>query len=59
MSLVSVAYYSPFAVADEPTELKCNTEKDRVKLNFCTAGENIYFMQCVVCMCDEVFIIVL
>ena len=58
MSLVSVACYSPFAVADEPTELKCNTEKDRVKLNFCTAGENIYFMQCVVCMRDELFIIV-
>ena len=46
MSLVSVACYSPFAAADEPTELKCNTEKDRVKLNFCTAGENILHALC-------------
>ena len=49
MSLVSVACYSPFAAADEPTELKCNTEKDRVKLNFCTAGENILHAVCSMC----------
>jgi len=29
-------------VTDQPTQLKCNTEKDRVKLNFCTAGENVF-----------------
>ena len=42
MSLVSVACYSTFAVVDEATELKSNTEKNHVKLNFCTAGENIF-----------------
>ncbi len=30
--------YRAFVVSEEPGSLKCNTEKDRVRLNYRTAG---------------------